>query len=428
MPVSKPKRPEEEPVAGLPGPEEEAHWQLAHHSGSAADQPFILLPPEGLQGKAGTEIWYALTRCACMSGVMRIAPGVVSGNGEAAWVLVMAQRAGSSRPAACMIDASGCHVRQLAGVPLRDADIARLAAALAARVDAAGSSLSVASDVIAAPRGAVSDATRPPEPKPAAGTASARAMRNAAILVAALAVLGALIIHALHFERDPSQKVDLDVRAQYEGSLLEWRTFRVLKQRFPNDYEDFLSSLASGRVSLDSGLLPAGTGLIKALKAREQKHFANAPLESLRQGLRAQADLLQYLKEGHGPRACTEMAVHGLASAMRLIGGPAREDAGLRNRADTLLLRYFEAAADGANSPVSHEALTERHWQDFAAYLLTQGIREADLKVFADPARSVDDPEACDSFIKVIGIVIRPGLPAVEPVIPFVAASAAAVD
>ena len=93
---------------------------------------------------------------------------------------------------------------------------------------------------------------------------------------------------------------------------------------------------------------------------------------------------------------------------------------------DGLTAHFLETASEGRRLQLSHKQLDAADWQAVARYLLSMGMTEKDFSVFADPAKSIEDPAACDVFMMLIDRVTAPGSELANRLIPFMASAAAA--
>ena len=135
--------------------------------------------------------------------------------------------------------------------------------------------------------------------------------------------------------------------------------------------------------------------------------------------------MFRHLKETYGPRTCNEMAVNGIAALERYLGESYAKDAALLKLTDTLAGSYFKTAAEGKRLKLVHKSLDKGDWQLIAQYLLSNGMTEKDFTVFAEPAKSLDDPAACTVFLKLFELATAPENEAAARLIPFMTSAAA---
>jgi hypothetical protein len=219
-----------------------------------------------------------------------------------------------------------------------------------------------------------------------------------------------------------------DVRQEIERSLAEWSSYRALKQYYLEDYQALVAAI---RMDLLAGV-PMTTALERASRAteevrrREAKYYGMASIETLRQDLRARLPVMRHLKTAYGPRACNELAVNGAPALQRFLGERYAADKDLLKLTDSLSAHFLQTAEEGKRLQKVHKALDAADWQVIAKHLLSKGMAESEFVVFADPAKAIDDPRACDIFMAFIDIVTAPDGASAARVIPFMASAAAA--
>ncbi len=446
-----------------------AYLLIVLHALGEAGQGVCILPFDALsRGSSEAAIRRILIRRGSIKGVIGLPGNLFPGSESAACIILLERGKASERDGIFMIDASHGFMKDNGKNRLREQDVTRITGVFEQQTEVEGFSRMVPVAEIASPendfdldvsryitrKGALGppqaallahagqqDVAReavistPPEIKvsPVLERVKAIAGGPAPYFAIGLLILMAAIAYVFLKPVDlpveeTQRKADVQITQQVERTLSERAAYLALKQHYPKDYEGLVDAM---KADLFLGVppekaLPRAMSATAEVRQREARYYGMASVETLRRDLRDRLPVMRHVKMTFGPRACNELAVKGVPALIRFLGERYWTDKDLLKLIDGLTARFLETASEGRRLQLSHKELDATDWQAVARHLLSKGMTEKDFSVFADPAKSIEDPAACDVFMLLIDRVTAPGSDLANVLIPFMASAAAA--
>lgn len=457
------------------------------HSLKPGGQALCILPLDVLsRGGVEAGVRRSLVADGVIRAVIALPEKLFPRHDGAACLLLIDRQAAERRDAVFMIDASRDSASEAGRNRLREEDVLRIAETFAAQNEVPGFARLVPVTEIAAaesdhdltparyappfkpqpkqepepkpkqepepqprpqpqrqPRPAPPPSVKPARPKPAPADRGARAKGKTmppATWAVAVALTGAVILlgagAAAYFwrppqpapavESAPTPKADLG--AEIDAELAKFASFQALKAEYPADYERIAAAVRQAvlKGSMLEAALTTAPPLVEEVMRREVSAYGMASVERMRDDIRARLPVMNHLQAQQGARACNELAVNGVPALRRLLGEGFYKDKQLVSMADALDANFIRTAAEGRRLRIEHKPLGQADWEAVAHYLISKGMAEKDFSVFADPAKSVEDPSTCGVFMRFMDLVTAPGSDAAARVIPFVATAATA--
>jgi type I restriction system adenine methylase HsdM len=448
-----------------------AYLLIVLHALGEAGRGVCILPYDALsRGSSEADIRRSLIRRGSIKGVIGLPNNLFPGYEGAACIIVLERSESTERDSIFMIDASHGFVKENGKKRLREKDVTRVTEVFERQTEVEGFSRMVPVREIGSPENdydldvsryiAPKGALAPPEAAALPHAGQPEVVRQAAkvrtptkrkarpvleraksmargpwpfLAITGILVLFAAIAYVLFKPVDlpveeAQHKTDVEITQQVERTLSEWAAFQALKQHYPKDYEALVDAMKADLFLA----VPKEKALARAMSAtaevrrREARNYGMASVETLRRDLRGRLAVMRHVKAVFGPRACNELAVKGVPALMRFLGERYWTDKDLLKLMDGLTGHFLETASEGQRLQLSHKELSAANWQAVARHLLSMGMTEKDFGVFADPAKSIEDPAACDVFMLLIERVTAPGGDLANGLIPFMATAAAA--